>query len=284
MYSLELVCAPEQVDWVSAELWEAGTAGVRELEGENGRVLLIAGFEKREAAEDIALHLAHLAPRIRREADTDWLLASQQAWPGRLIGQGFFLCPPWSSEPTPPGRHRLIQTPGMACGTGEHPCTQLALRALEELLEPGSRVADIGAGSGILAAASLQLGASIAVGIDPDEQALRLAQQNLRLNGLPEMLAAGFADAIASEWADLTVSNISGTVLLAIMDDLLRITKPGGLLVLTGFTSAELSTFQSLLGSERTLFSDEWSCLVARVGSQAAGSASMRSRRSVRER
>jgi ribosomal protein L11 methyltransferase len=265
MYSLELVCAAEHVDQLSAELWEAGTAGIRELDVENGRVQLIAGFEDHEAAEDTARRLSQFSPRLSCEQETDWVAFSQQAWPGRLVGSKFFLCPPWCTEPTPEGRHRLIQTPGMACGTGEHPCTQLALRTLEELVQPGFRVADIGTGSGLLAVAALQLGALAAIGIDPDEQALRYAQQNFRVNGLVEMLVAGFADTVASGWADLTVANISGTVLLAIMDDLLRVTKPGGLLVLTGFTSAELPAFQSLLRGEQTLFSEEWSCLVARV-------------------
>lgn len=158
-----------------------------------------------------------------------------------------------------------MQNPGLACGTGEHPCTQLALQALEEVVEPRVRVVDIGTGSGVLAVAASQLGASLAVGIDPDEQGLLVARDNFRLNGLPALLAAGFADAVASGWADVTVSNISGTVLLDIMDDLLRITRPGGVLVLTGFTEAELPAFESLASGGHVLSSGEWRCLIVRA-------------------
>jgi ribosomal protein L11 methyltransferase len=133
------------------------------------------------------------------------------------------------------------------------------------MVEARVRVVDIGTGSGILAIAARQLGASLAIGIDPDEQGLLVARDNFRLNELPALLAAGFADAVASEWADVTVANISGTVLLDVMDELLRITKPGGVLVLTGFTEAELSAFQSLVSRGRVLSSGEWRCLIART-------------------
>ena len=67
------------------------------------------------------------------------------------VGERLFLAPPWSEETVPDGRVRLIHNPGLACGTGEHPCTQMALAAMERIVKPGDRVADIGTGSGILA-------------------------------------------------------------------------------------------------------------------------------------
>ena len=32
MYSLRLTCTADEVDFISGELWEAGTAGIRELD------------------------------------------------------------------------------------------------------------------------------------------------------------------------------------------------------------------------------------------------------------
>lgn len=265
MYSLDLLCTAEEIDRLSTELWEAGTAGIRELETKQGRVLLIAGFEDGAQRSALVQHFAAHEPIWRKEPETDWVAYTENLWPGRLIGKKFFLCPPWCQEETPQGRHRLVHNPGRACGTGEHPCTQLALEALEEMVEPRVRVVDIGTGSGILVIAARQLGASLAVGIDPDEQGLLVARDNFRLNELPALLAAGFADAVASGWADVTVANISGTVLLDAMDDLLRITRPGGVLVLTGFVEGELPAFESLLGGGQILSAGEWRCLIART-------------------
>jgi len=66
------------------------------------------------------------------------------------------------------------------CGTGDHPCTQLALTALEKYVRRSSRVIDIGTGSGILSIASLRLGAKAAIGVDVDEAALSVARENSR--------------------------------------------------------------------------------------------------------
>jgi ribosomal protein L11 methyltransferase len=265
MYTLELLCTPDEVDELSAALWESGTAGIRETEGVEGRVLLMAGFEDgvqgRSLVEQFAAHKA----RWREEPNIDWVARARSSWPGRSIGNKLFLCPPWCEDETPRGRYRLVHNPGLACGTGEHPCTQLALEAMEEVVRPGLRVADIGTGSGIVAIAARLLGASPAVGIDPDEEAVLVARENFQLNHFFPSLAAAFADAVRTGWADVTVANISGTVLLAVMDELLRITRPGGELVLTGFSAAELPAFESLLNGGRILSSGEWRCLMARM-------------------
>ncbi len=53
----------------------------------------------------------------------------------------------------------IVLDPGMAFGTGLHPTTQKCLRALEQIVEPGDRVLDVGTGSGILSIAAVKLGA-----------------------------------------------------------------------------------------------------------------------------
>lgn len=265
MYSLELLCTPDQVDELSVELWERGTAGIREIEVAHNRVRLIAGFEGVARAETLMAAFAAHQPRWYEEPDTDWVAHAERTWPGRLVGSRFFLCAPWCEEETPVGRERLVHNPGLACGTGEHPCTRLSIEALENRVRPGMSVADIGTGSGILAVAALRLGAGQALGIDPDETALHAARSNVELNSVQGFLVTGYANAVAPEWADITVANISGTVLAAAMDELVRITKPGGAMVLSGFTVNELHAMEALAGSGEILSSEEWRCLIVRI-------------------
>ena len=265
MYSLYLDCEADDLDLLSGELWEAGTQGIREMENGRGGLRLIAGFSDNSRREDLLERFVSHAPQWEHEPDTDWVKETRNAWPGRSVGDRFFLAAPWTAAATPPGRMRLIHNPGLACGTGEHPCTQLALTALERCVTPGCLVADIGTGSGMLAIAALQLGARAALGIDTDEAALAAARENLELNGLQANLVTGSVECLREAASELTVANISATVLLAIADDLLRITRPGGRLILTGFPDAELGVLQEIFPAKAILQLEEWRCLISKV-------------------
>jgi ribosomal protein L11 methyltransferase len=264
MYSLRLTCKSEDVDFLAAELYEAGTIGIRELD-ENGEIVLIAGFETNEHRAEMLARFSANSPTWYAEETVDWVGISHDAWPAREIGKRLFLAPPWVSDPTPRGRVRLIHNPGAACGTGEHPCTRLALVALEKLVLRGRTIVDVGTGSGILAVGALTLGAGRAIGIDIDCAALMAARENFDLNGVRADLICGSADVLAAGCSDVTVANISATVLLNIWDDLLRITRQPGHLVLTGFPQTEARTLQQLLPDGESFEMDGWCCLAGGI-------------------
>ena len=261
MYFLRLTCPAAQADNVSGDLWDAGTAGIQEINHDDETVLL-AGFETNESRGALLERFALYAPEWEHGGETDWIARTKEAWPPRRVGERLFLAPTWCEEPTPPNRQRVIHNPGLACGTGEHPCTQLALEALEKWVAPGDNVVDIGTGSGMLAIAALLLGAGFAVGIDTDEAALSAAAENFRSNKFAPALAAGSADAVKTAIANVTVANISGTVLVHIADELLRISKAGGKLILTGFPEWELPAFFELFPNAEVSGINEWRSLL----------------------
>ena len=247
-----------------AELWEAQTAGIQEVDSEGG-VDLIATFETNDRRLELLRRFRAFLPEWTAENDPDWVAETQKAWPGRCVGERLFVAPPWNRETTPAGRVRIVQNPGLACGTGEHPCTQLALLAIERYLRPGAKLIDIGTGSGILVAAALRLGAQQAIGIDVDVAAIQAARENLRLNSLDTPLAAGCADCIADNWADITVANINATVLLSLLDELFRITRKAGRLILTGFPDSELAAFEPAFPRAGILQMAEWRLITASI-------------------
>jgi ribosomal protein L11 methyltransferase len=249
MFSLLLHCSPADEDVLSAELMEAGSTGItEEPEG------LRAFFEDSQDAPTLARRFVRNTPQLRREVNIDWAQVSRNAWPPLLVGDRFFLVPPWCTDPVPAGRIRLEINPGMACGTGWHPCTQLCLAALEQNVRPGDRVLDVGCGSGILCLAATLLGAQVVIGCDVDLDAVAIAREQV-----PCPIFAGSVDAIRTASVDVVVANISSTVLEDLAEEFERARKPGSTLILSGFQECEeIEGFQI---KSRTQ-AQEWLCAV----------------------
>lgn len=264
MFAFELRCLAHESEHISAELWDWEPLAVGERS--NGDLtILVAGFANDKNRDELLRTFAPWQPEWRRD-ETDWVATTEAAWPPRYVGQRIVIVPPWDATPIPVEKIRVVLNPGMASGTGEHPCTQLAIEALERTVQSGSRIVDIGAGSGILAIVAAQLGAASVLAIEPDPQAVLAAHGNIGLNEKRPMLAAALSDAVATGWATVTIANISGSVLFAIFDELLRVTSAGSPLILSGFEIDEASRFQQLMSDAKLTTLDNWACLTAYVG------------------
>jgi ribosomal protein L11 methyltransferase len=136
--------------------------------------------------------------------------------------------------------------PGLAFGTGAHPTTGLCLAWLDGADLHGRRVIDYGCGSGVLAIAALKLGASSALGVDIDAQALLATHDNAQRNGVAERLVAQLASAqIESASADVLLANILAGPLEELAPHLASIVRPGGHIVLSGVLVAQAARVQS---------------------------------------
>ena len=247
MFSLLLQRVPEDQDILVARLWEEGTQGIVEADGG-----LEAFFGDNAQSDYLLETFREFAPLWQPASDIDWIARTQESFPAMPLGERFFLAPPWSDSPTPPGRLRLEINPGMACGTGWHPCTQLCLSAMERYLKPGDSVLDVGAGSGILSLAAVLLEAGHVVSCDTDGEAAAIAGQTVS-----NPVFIGSVDAVRDESFDVVVANISGEAIAALRSDLERVRKPGGRLILSGFANAVASP-----PPVATLQKEEWICLV----------------------
>jgi ribosomal protein L11 methyltransferase len=77
----------------------------------------------------------------------------------------------------------LLLLPGAGFGDLSHPTTHLMLEMMTGRVE-GQTIVDIGTGSGILTLAGVLLGANYGVGIDIDNEAIKHAKENAKLNSL----------------------------------------------------------------------------------------------------
>ncbi len=219
MFSLEIECDPDERDLLIAELWERGSEGIVELSPRRVRA-----FFEDAGGRDALLGLFPGA-RLRIEEPRDWVQSARDLLQPMEVGERFFLVPEWRDDPAPPGRFRIAVNPGMAFGTGVHEPTRLCLEALEDFLRPGMTVLDVGTGSGILAKAAGLLGAGKVYACDIDPVAVEIAGRGF----------VGSVDAVATGCADLVTANINPEALIELAPDLLRVLRPGGVLLASGF-------------------------------------------------
>jgi len=109
-------------------------------------------------------------------------------------------------------------------------------------------VADVGTGSGILSEASVKLGAAAAYACDTDHGAVIVARENFHRAGIRVPVFVGSADSIASASADIVVANISPAWIAELAAEWVRILKPGGVAILSGFEAGDVEVVSAAIG------------------------------------
>jgi ribosomal protein L11 methyltransferase len=128
----------------------------------------------------------------------------------------------------------------MGFGTGHHATTRLCLAALQSIDLRDRFVLDAGTGSGLLAIAAVALGATGALGIDDDPDAIAAAMENLAFNGVTNVEFA-IRDLMKEELptADVVVANLTGALVVRAAGRLLKAVRPGGVLIVSGVLASE---------------------------------------------
>ncbi|AEA33786.1 50S ribosomal protein L11 methyltransferase [Hippea maritima] len=153
------------------------------------------------------------------------------------IGKGFCIAPPWFET----DKIKISLVEGSSFGTGIHETTVSCMEIAEKIDFKGKRILDVGIGSGILSIAALKLGAKEAVGFDIEESAIRECIENGKLNGVSDGLVCFVADSPSSISGsfDVVFANIFDDIILAMCDEINRLTKDGGFVVLSGVLPEE---------------------------------------------
>ena len=177
---------------VLAALFEAGSQGVHE----DGDALVThfppgtdsAPIEARVRKASVAAQIT-----IGVVPTTDWTEAFKQGVRAHGLGR-LTIAPPWLSGELDPATSIIIE-PAMAFGTGEHPTTRGVVRLMQDVIRPGDRVADLGAGSAVLAIAAAKLGAASVAAIEMDHDAIANAEENVATNGVSDRVQVIEGDA-----------------------------------------------------------------------------------------
>ena len=169
------------------------------------------------------------------------------------------IVPPWLADGRD-GRRTIVIEPEMAFGTGEHQTTRGVVRLLPALVRPGDRVADLGAGSAVLAIAAAKLGAAQVIAIEVDHDAIANANENVARNGVETIVTVleGDAAMLLPLVAPVRVvlANIISSVLLELLPDIAAALTADGEAILSGILVEERESMLAALSS------DGW-CVVA---------------------
>ena len=242
MFFLELQCTDADRDLLIAELWDLGSAGIFEMPSS-----LRSFFNDEQLIPQLLSDFAPHHPEISPVVDEDWIgFARAQTGP-MLVGKRLFLAPEWRDDPTPEGRLRIGINPGLAFGTGSHETPRMCLEWLEEHVQPGTQVYDVGTGSGILCEAAALLGAKLVVACDIDSTAAQIAQKNIARSASRFLVYTGSVTAMAGGAADLLVANISPDWISALAREWPRVLRPGGRGLLSGFDESDLPHVRAAL-------------------------------------
>ena len=155
--------------------------------------------------------------------------------------------------------------PGLGFGTGKHPTTKQCVRQIHNI--DNGYVLDIGAGSGILSIASCLYGASKCVAIENDELAINNATYNIKVNNMEdkiELLNINFENYNTSNLFDTILANVDHTFLLNHLDNLKKLLKSEGNLIISGFKKNMQNNILNLYGESFNIIEiteeNDWVC------------------------
>ncbi len=170
--------------------------------------------------------------------DKDWIRAWMDDYKPMQFGHRLWVCPKHLAPPDPDAVNLMLD-PGLAFGTGTHPTTALCLQWLDGADVKDKTVLDFGCGSGVLAIATLLLGARHCDGVDIDPQALEATRDNAEANQVSDKLAVMLPEKLAPQQYDIVIANILAGPLVELAPKLMEHLKPGGHIVLSGILQTQ---------------------------------------------
>jgi ribosomal protein L11 methyltransferase len=235
---------------VSSILFSLGANGIATFEENSDCIELGAYFNEGTDLKNLQCQIKAtlkqfgLAAALHRLSttefpDQDWTQKWKEGLEPIEIGNRLIIAPSWKLPSRTDDRVVISIDPGMAFGTGTHETTRLCLEAIERYWH-GASLIDVGTGTGILAIAAARLvPASRAVAIDIDPQAVEVARENARINGVCDSVEVieGQLRNFAGCGFDMVVANLTAEVIIELMNDLIGCSSPCGLLILSGILS-----------------------------------------------
>ena len=206
--------------------------------------------------------------------DEDWKDKWKENFKPSKITKRIVVKPTWEEYIAGDGEIVLQIDPGMAFGTGTHETTSLCLRLMEKYLSDfpeNKKVLDIGCGSGILSIAAALLGAGEVMAVEIDKDAVSVAAENVKLNGVLNNVSVVQGDLTKGIdfKADIIVANLMADLVMVLAESAANHMEDGGIFISSGILTEKKETVSEAIrnaGFEILEIEDdgEWCAIVAR--------------------
>lgn len=198
-----------------------------------------AYLEERFSSENVEFEISHDLIDEEEYANS-W----KKYYKPLKIGEKIVVCPVWENYDLKEGETVLKIDPGMAFGTGTHETTSLCIKYLQKEVKDGDKILDVGCGSGILSITSLLCGASEALALDIDPNAVRVSYENAELNnfnGKFEAVCDNILDSeskirnrLSGKKYNIIVANIVADIIIRLSDFIYEYLEDDGLFIVSG--------------------------------------------------
>lgn len=205
----------------------------------NDRVRLIESEVGRLREMELGFDAGKLEIRIKSLAGEDWGETWKKAFKPFRLGKHMIVKPGWCECEVKEGDKVIEIDPGLAFGTGTHATTGMCVELVEKYVSEGLTAIDVGTGTGILAIAAAHMGARDVLATDIDRVAVRVAEENARINGFADRIRCKAGDLLENveEQADVVIANIIADVIIMMAAPVRRHIKDGGRFICSGIAS-----------------------------------------------
>lgn len=191
----------------------------------------------------------------------DWIRKYQESIQAIDVGK-FFIHPSWVEKDK--SKINILINPALAFGSGHHETTSTCLEAIGKYVSKGETFIDVGTGSGILAIGASKLGALVDI-CDTDEVSVINAKENFEYNNTKYNKSWIGSASKTKNTYDTVVANIVADVLVFIKNDLKKVLKDDGKLIISGildkYEDKVLKKYKEFIIIEK-IQKNEWITLV----------------------
>jgi ribosomal protein L11 methyltransferase len=244
--SVVIRTTPTEIEFVSDLLWSLGVVAIEEHWDPNGVVRLQTSLGDdlevvKQAMNSLPVVLDWSTTTVNETVANTWREFAQPT----VIGRRIVIAPVWCAEqevaeavaslPDPNQAMVIPIEPASTFGMGDHPTTMSSLLMIEKYLKSEDVLIDVGCGSGVLGIGALRMGASQAIGMDINPSCVPVSRENARLNQVSDRWSVSTEPvAVIGFPANIVVANILAPALIELSDELKRLTRPEGVLIISG--------------------------------------------------